>query len=138
LNRRARVPFTTLKILPLSQTRCPRPCLEILEDRCVQALFTVNTLLDTPDANPGDGLAADSVGFTSLRAAIEETETTTTHDVIQFAPGLIGPIYLLSALPNITTSLMINGPGYSDITVERAGPQHYRIFTFLQPFGSSL
>lgn len=123
---------------PPSQSRRPRPYLEILEDRCVPALFTVNTLLDTPDANPGDGIAADSVGFTSLRAAIEEAETTTAHDVIQFAPGLIGPIYLLSALPDIITSLMINGPGYSDITVERAGPQDYRIFTFLQPFGSSL
>src|SRR5688572_20442448 len=34
--------------------------------------FVVDTVLDTQDANPGDGQALDSAGRTSLRAAIDE------------------------------------------------------------------
>ena len=49
-----------------------------LEDRCLLSVvpFTVNTTDDTPDANPGDGLAQDAAGNTSLRAAIEEANAT--------------------------------------------------------------
>ena len=38
----------------------------------VLATFNVNTTNDTADANPGDGLARDASGNTSLRAAIME------------------------------------------------------------------
>ncbi len=34
--------------------------------------FLVNSTADTPDANPGDGIAADAGGTTTLRAAIQE------------------------------------------------------------------
>ena len=34
------------------------------------ATFTVNTTNDTVDANPGDGIAADANGRTTLRAAV--------------------------------------------------------------------
>lgn len=34
--------------------------------------FTVTTTADTPDAHPGDGMAADASGATSLRAALME------------------------------------------------------------------
>ncbi len=46
--------------------------LEQLEDRRLLATFQVNSFLDTVDANPGDGVAVDSSGNTSLRAAIME------------------------------------------------------------------
>lgn len=46
--------------------------LEALEERTVMATFVVNTTVDTVDANPGDGIAADASGNTSLRAAIME------------------------------------------------------------------
>ncbi|WP_051871201.1 CSLREA domain-containing protein [Chloroflexus sp. MS-G] len=36
------------------------------------ATFTVNTTNDTADANPGDGVCADSAGRCSLRAAVME------------------------------------------------------------------
>ncbi|WP_162276021.1 Ig-like domain-containing protein, partial [Roseimaritima ulvae] len=46
--------------------------LESLEGRRLLAVFTVNSLQDSADAIPGDGIAADSSGQTSLRAAIME------------------------------------------------------------------
>lgn len=65
-----------------------RPHLEALEDRCVPATsFTVNTFLDTVDANPGDGLAADADGKTSLRAAIMEANATAGDDTIILPAG---------------------------------------------------
>lgn len=67
--------------------RSRRLLLEQLEDRCVPAIFTVNTQLDTVDANPGDGLAADAGGFTSLRAAIMEANQLGGADEIVLPAG---------------------------------------------------
>ncbi len=53
------------------------------------ANFTVNDLGDTPDANPGDGVAQDAGGNTTLRAAIEEAEALAGPDTIQFDPALL-------------------------------------------------
>lgn len=36
-------------------------------------VFTVNTMIDTVDVNPGDGICADSAGRCSLRAAVMES-----------------------------------------------------------------
>src|SRR5262245_19424629 len=91
-------PLTGVKIMlhiptrQLRPTASPRrssfrPILETLEDRCVPANFTVNTLLDTVDANPGDGLAADAGGSTSLRAAIMEANATAGNDTINLPAG---------------------------------------------------
>ncbi len=53
--------------------RRPRPLsFDALESRRVLATFMVNTAADTVDQIPGDGLAADSLGLTSLRAAVME------------------------------------------------------------------
>ena len=66
----------------------PRRCLlEPLEPRLVLAVFTVNTTADTVDAYPGDGVAADVDGNTSLRAAVMEANAIQTspdvavHDI---------------------------------------------------------
>src|SRR5262245_24718897 len=75
----------------------PRLALEALEDRSVPATFIVNTTLDTVDISPGDGLARDSAGNTSLRAAIMEANALAGADAIALQPGatysltLIGP-----------------------------------------------
>ncbi len=45
--------------------------------------FVVNTTLDTPDANPGDGMSADSQGRSSLRAAIQEANAQTAQCTIE-------------------------------------------------------
>src|SRR5262249_47016717 len=44
----------------------------VFEQRYTNYSFTVNSLADSVDANPGDGIAADSLGRTTLRAAIME------------------------------------------------------------------
>ncbi len=50
-------------------------------------VFFVNTTADTPDANPGDGLALDANGQTSLRAAIMEANAFPTYQTIVIAAG---------------------------------------------------
>ncbi|MCI0743108.1 MAG: Ig-like domain-containing protein [Gemmataceae bacterium] len=93
-----------------------RPTLEWLEDRTVPANFLVNTTIDTIDINPGDGLAIDSAGNTSLRAAIMEANALTGADTIQlpvgtFALTLVGSGEALAATGDldITDDLTIRG-----------------------------
>lgn len=50
--------------------------------------ITVDTILDTPDANPGDGIAADASGNVSLRAAIMEANALPGDDVILVPDGM--------------------------------------------------
>jgi CSLREA domain-containing protein len=64
-----------------------------------QATFTVNSDNDTPDASPGDGLCADSLGDCTLRAAIEEANAGSGGDTIDFAGQMY--IYVLTPLPAI-------------------------------------
>lgn len=49
----------------------------LVSDRISRAAttFTVNSLADTPDANPGNGVCADAVGACTLRAAIQESHS---------------------------------------------------------------
>src|SRR5215471_6164034 len=49
--------------------------------------FTVNTTADTVDANPGDGICADSNGQCSLRAAVMEANATQGNDTIMLPVG---------------------------------------------------
>ena len=46
------------------------------------AAFIVDTTADTVDANPGDGVAEDASGNTSLRAAIMEANALAGADTI--------------------------------------------------------
>ena len=50
-------------------------------------IFTVDSLLDTADANPGDGLAKDAAGHTTLRAAVEEANALSGPSTIYLDPG---------------------------------------------------
>lgn len=52
-----------------------------------QVTYNVNTTQDTVDANPGDGLAADANGNTSLRAAIMEANAGGVAANVQLAGG---------------------------------------------------
>lgn len=108
--------------------RHARPRLERLEERCTPAVFTVNTLADTVDDNPGDGAAADAAGNTSLRAAIQEANVLAGTDTIKFATTLTGSIQLSIALDTLNSDINIEGPG-AGITVTRAsGAANFRIF----------
>jgi CSLREA domain-containing protein len=87
------------------------------------ATFTVNSLGDAPDATPGDGLCAAPGGECTLRAAIQEANTTGPGDEIHFSvSGIIAPA---TELPAITTRIWIAGATFSDppprITIDGGG-----------------
>ncbi len=105
-----------LAALSLGLCLCPVP-------RAAAANFTVNSLADTPDAQPGDGVCADANGNCTLRAALQEGSG---NGVIGFA--VTGTINLTGALPTIF-DLTINGPGAGSLTVRRDTGGDYRIFT---------
>ena len=91
---------------------------EPLEGRVVPAVITV--------------LNADDSGLGSLRAAIEQANAMSGPDTIEFAPAVVGAITLLSALPELSTDLTIDGPGASALAVARSaasGTPEFRIFT---------
>ena len=60
---------------------------ERLEDRTLLTVFTVNTTDDTIDTSPGDGIAADVNGNTSLRAAVMEANALVGQDMINLPAG---------------------------------------------------
>jgi hypothetical protein len=97
--------------------RTCRPSLELLEDRCVPALFVVNTLAD--------------VGAGSLGEAITFANDEVRHpgaDVITFAPGVTGILRLNRVLPDLTSDIDIQGPGANVLTVRRdSGSGDYSI-----------
>jgi len=99
-------------------------------------LFTVNSTADTIDANPGDGLCADSNGQCTLRAAIQESNqepnpNVTSTNVIIFALPNPAVIDLTLGELNITSGTWIFGPGARRLTVQRSfapGSANFRIF----------
>ena len=94
--------------------------------------FTVNSLLDTPDAAPGNGTCADANGACTLRAAIQEANSFGGDDTINFS--VTGTINLTGALPVLSSNVIINGPGSALLTVRRDTGGNYRI---LQTSGTS-
>jgi CSLREA domain-containing protein len=62
--------------------------------------FTVNSLADTGDAVPGNGLCADAGGLCTLRAALQEANALAGDEIINFS--VTGTINLTGALPDIT------------------------------------
>src|SRR6266478_5851407 len=79
------------------------------------ATFTVDSLGDTPDATPGNGMCADSLGACTLHAAIQEANILGGDDTINFS--VTGTINLTGTLPSITTNMIISGPGSSQLTI---------------------
>jgi CSLREA domain-containing protein len=88
--------------------------------------FTVNSLLDTPDVAPGNGECLDANGKCTLRAAIQEANSLSGDDTINFS--IIGTINLTGALPVFSSNVNINGPGAALLTVRRDLGGFYRIF----------
>jgi CSLREA domain-containing protein len=90
------------------------------------ATFTVNSLADTPDAAPGNGICADAGGLCTLRAALQEANAFAGDDTINFS--VTGTINLTGALPTISSNINMNGPGSASLTVRRDTGGDYRIF----------
>jgi hypothetical protein len=92
-----------------------RPRVEVLEDRTAPAVFTVNTVADTPAVALVTG--QDSAGNISLRSAIQAANATAGADTIDFAlsDGLKTPttdwwtIQPLTALPTLTDTVLVDG-----------------------------
>lgn len=122
-------PSATRRRLPrasVKRNRLAGPCngLESLEPRTLFSAFVVNSLLDAPDAIPGDGFAAAADGSTTLRAAIDESNAMVGADAIGFDPSLYasGPATItLGTELRITDALTITGPGASLLTVSGGG-----------------
>ncbi len=78
------------------------------------SVFTVNTISDSPDMTPGDGICKTQAGKCSLRAAITEANKHEGRDNIYFSiPGTgVHTISLTSSLPELTDQTggtVING-----------------------------
>src|SRR5260370_924503 len=102
---------------PAQKVRAYRPRLEVLEDRTLLSTYLVDHLAD-------DTVGAGLNG--SLRYAITQA---VDGDTINF--GVTGTINLAGALPNLTHSISIEGPGADLMTVRRSGdyrPPYYPIF----------
>ncbi|WP_406698513.1 right-handed parallel beta-helix repeat-containing protein [Singulisphaera sp. Ch08] len=82
------------------------PGFEMLEERVVLSTFTV-----TNTNNDGAG---------SLRAAIDLANADPAQDTIDFASSVTGTISLRSALPALSTAILLSGPGSSALTVARS------------------
>ncbi|HEV3203020.1 MAG TPA: right-handed parallel beta-helix repeat-containing protein, partial [Gemmataceae bacterium] len=92
-----------------------RPRLEILEDRTLLSVCTVDRLTDTGE---GKGDMGD------LRYCITNAAD---GDTITF--GVTGTINLTGVLPDLTHNISIEGPGSDLMTVRRNTGGNYRIFT---------
>jgi hypothetical protein len=99
-----------------------RPRLEILEDRTLLSVCTVDRLTDNNSGGGGEG--SDLAG--DLRYCITNAAD---GDVISFGKGVTGSINLSGALPDLTHSINIEGPGAGNLTVRRDTGGNYRIFT---------
>lgn len=80
--------------------------------------FTVDSIADSSDTNPGDGLCDDGSGNCTLRAAIEESNTNPGADTINFSISGAGvhTISPATQLPDIIDDVTIDGstqPGSS-------------------------
>jgi hypothetical protein len=90
---------------------------EALEDRTLPSTFVVDRLTDT---GAGSGLTGD------LRYCITHAGD---NDQITFDEGVTGTIKLTGALPALSHSIDIEGPGADSLTVRRDTGGNYRIFT---------
>jgi len=105
------------------------------------ATFVVNTIADTQDAAPGNGVCADFLGACSLRAAITEANALAGADTITVPPGTY-----TTTLPaanedanaggdfDITSPLTINGADETLTVIQaNAAPQtaNERVFHIL-------
>lgn len=93
------------------------------------ATFTVNVTYDWYDANPGDGVAEDESGNTTLRSAVEEANALAGADVIEFDASLINAtLQIEEAQLLIAEDLTINGLGRDSLSIAAGLDYAGRIF----------
>lgn len=94
--------------------------LESLETRALLAAFIVNTTADTIDVSPGDSLAADARGLTSLRAAVMESNALGGANTIQLDAQSYSLLRGITGAPGtlaITSDITLIGAGAAATTI---------------------
>lgn len=121
-------------------------CLLLLPAGAAMArTFSVNSLTDSPDVDPGDGVCLDYSGLCSLRAAVMEANAHTGADTVVFDTSTDGGTSKFTVLGrgedaaatgdlDITDDLTIVGNG-ADKTVIDAG-NNDRVFDILSTSGT--
>jgi Domain of unknown function (DUF4214) len=113
---------------PSKSKRCRTTLrLEALEDRYVPTTFVVNSLGDA--------------GSGTLRAAIQNAVSDSNPDADTINFTVKGTIDLNSALPNLSSTLTLDGPGANLLTISRntaPATAQFRIFTVLSGAGLTL
>jgi hypothetical protein len=104
-------------------TICPEDVSSYTGAPASSVFFNVNTTMDGPDANPGDGICAKADGLCSVRAAIEEGNAGSSPMTILFSAT--GGLQIDNLLPEVNRSILIDGfsaPDYQSIpTVQLRG-----------------
>ena len=114
LARSSRTPSRKRQAAPCARqhSRAFRPLIELLEDRTVPSIYTVNALTDNGTGGSGTGIGSGLAG--DLRYCV--THATSGSDTITF--GVTGTIKLAIPLGYLNASVAIQGPGASQLTVE--------------------
>jgi CSLREA domain-containing protein len=79
--------------------------------------FVVNTVLDTPDVDPADGICADLNGYCSLRAAVMQANFLSGPDTIILPAG----VYVLTRAGFDDSALVGDLDISDDVTIQGAG-----------------
>ncbi len=104
----------------------PRLGLERLEDRTVLSSFNL-AVTSVADAGPG-----------TLRAAITEADAGSRAHAYNIDFKVSGAISLESSLPDLSTSMNLNGPGARRLTVQRASSAQAGLSTFVVDAGAAV
>src|SRR5262245_49281523 len=91
----------------MTRSRSMRLAVEILEERCTPATYSVSNLADA--------------GAGSLRQAVLNANAHAGADTIVFKSGLEGTIKLAGPGMVISDALFLDGPGAARITVQGLG-----------------
>ncbi len=88
------------------------------------ASFVVNAPFDDAlahDANPGDGICADSGGLCTLRAAVEEADAYPGADIITFHSAMTITLSAASGILPIHEQVLISAASVWDMALDRPG-----------------
>lgn len=97
-------------------TPTPRPTPTPTPVVLASSSFTVNSTIDAPDANPGDLDCDDGAGSCTLRAAIMESNSRLSPDVITLPSGVF--MISLPEIMDISDDLIINGSGANSTIID--------------------
>src|SRR5438477_5383622 len=140
LGRLVQYAFAAVLFSAAAFALCAATGVDVTQQAAFPEIFVVNSTGDGDDAFPGDGNCETAVGngVCTLRAAIEEANAHAGGDGIGFSIPTSQPncdattgactIYPTKALPNISDSVNINGPGADKLTVRNITGQQFRIF----------